>query len=307
MYLCLHRSNYATTSDLALLAHRLDALESSLIKSGSLMPADLEQVLKNSRATLSGGENVEPALSLLVPPVQNDAPSGLIPPSLNREVSIDDTEGAALTLEHLAFGRSRMEGGHAVPHFGPGVVSTAAKHVPNNDYHRARKSMTEGTEPMRSDSNSSGVRRPTPVGLDGRISDMQLEERDARVDALLDLIGPTDVFDLLYKKTDVVLRVLTKALPSRERGGLLVRAVSTAEIARGAAECMPVVSGKGRLATSMSAFSCPPIRHTDAVVGLHVPTFMRQCNDLWSMPTEMVVHELALPFIALYFTTCAVS
>lgn len=51
-------------------------------------------------------------------------------------------------------------------------------------------------------------------------------ERGARIEALLDLLGPTDVFDLFYRRTDVALRALTRVLPSRERGELLVNAVS---------------------------------------------------------------------------------
>jgi hypothetical protein len=47
-----------------------------------------------------------------------------------------------------------------------------------------------------------------------------------RIDALLDLIGPTDVFDLFYRRTEVALRALTKVLPTRERGEMLVKAVS---------------------------------------------------------------------------------
>ena len=40
---------------------------------------------------------------------------------------------------------------------------------------------------------------------------------------------------------------------------------------------------------------------------LHVPTFLRQCQDLWELPRETVVYEIALPFVGLYFTVCCVS
>jgi hypothetical protein len=43
---------------------------------------------------------------------------------------------------------------------------------------------------------------------------------------LLEVLGPTDVFDMLYRQTDVVLHALTKVLPTRERGEILVRALS---------------------------------------------------------------------------------
>jgi hypothetical protein len=41
-------------------------------------------------------------------------------------------------------------------------------------------------------------------------------------------------------------------------------------------------------------------------VGLHIPTFLRQCADLWALPQDAVVHEIALPFVGLYFTVCTV-
>jgi len=140
---------------------------------------------------------------------------------------VDDTEGAALTLEYLAFGRSRVEGSHSLPHFGGRLPSTVSKHAPNNDYHLTRTGVA--ISPTTADLVTGGsmevIRRPSGAGADGRPSIMPPDERDARVDALLDLIGPTDVFDLFYKRTDVALRALTKVLPSRERGELLVRAV----------------------------------------------------------------------------------
>jgi hypothetical protein len=51
-----------------------------------------------------------------------------------------------------------------------------------------------------------------------------------RIDALLDLIGPTDVFQLFYRQSDVGLRALTKMLPGTDRGELLVKNVSFHEI-----------------------------------------------------------------------------
>jgi hypothetical protein len=40
---------------------------------------------------------------------------------------------------------------------------------------------------------------------------------------------------------------------------------------------------------------------------MHIPTFLKQCNDIWSLPSDMVVHEIALPFLAIYLTVCTVS
>ena len=57
-------------------------------------------------------------------------------------------------------------------------------------------------------------------------SELSPEEKGKKMDELLDLIGPTEVFDLFYRKTDLAMRALTRVLPSRERGELVVRAVS---------------------------------------------------------------------------------
>jgi hypothetical protein len=43
------------------------------------------------------------------------------------------------------------------------------------------------------------------------------------------------------------------------------------------------------------------------LLGFHIPTFLRQCADLWALPHELVVQEIALPFVGLYFTVCTVS
>ena len=42
------------------------------------------------------------------------------------------------------------------------------------------------------------------------------------------------------------------------------------------------------------------------VIGLHIPTFMRQCNDLWAIPRDEVVNKIALPFLGLYLAVCTV-
>jgi hypothetical protein len=42
-------------------------------------------------------------------------------------------------------------------------------------------------------------------------------------------------------------------------------------------------------------------------IGLHIPTFLRSCEDLWALPVENVVYEISLPFLALYLVVCTVS
>ncbi|ORY21258.1 hypothetical protein BCR39DRAFT_569954 [Naematelia encephala] len=274
-------SNYASTADLAHLAHRLDALESSLLKSGALLPADLEQYLKNTRTHLTDIQDSEVAGR----PVATARDKKTLTQIDNEEV--DDTEGAALTLEHLAFGRSRVDGSHSLPHFGARMPSTVSRLAPNNDYHlnRGSFSLQAGPSPGSAPGRES-PHEPMRKSSLNQLNDFRLlgsnygetlspEERGARIDALLDLLGPLDVFDLFYRKTDVAMRALTKVLPSRERGELLVNAY------------LDRVDWLHRC--------------------LHVPTFMRQCNDLWALPTDLVVHEISLPFVALYFTVCTLG
>lgn len=289
-------STYATNADLANVAHRLDALEAALIKKGSLTAAEIDSFLKTFRhggtsfegpdahehhpperkpseifdtAALGGPRGPEPP----VRPEPRPLMGGGGPPAGADASDMDDTEGAALTLEHLAFGRSRAEGSHALPHFGSrGFQSSMSRGVANNNYHLARssslarpgsaspagssspadtrKASMSFQGPARSGSitdlataAASAGRAPARTGslseigtLDRKGSAVQQqqrygvelsdEERRIRIDALLDLIGPTDVFDMFYRKTDVAMLATTKVLPSREKGEILVRTVS---------------------------------------------------------------------------------
>ena len=179
-------------------------------------------------------------------------------------VDMDEAEGAALTLEHLAFGRSRVDGAHAIPHFGARAQSSVGRHVGNNNYHLARSSFSHGQSGTKDPGSGSPISSPevrrksslnissVPGGQGERSSpnraalipgakrdkarqqstsygeQISAEEKQLRIDALLDLIGPTDVFELFYRKTDVALRAFTKVLPSTETGKLLVKTVCEA-------------------------------------------------------------------------------
>ncbi|GMK56923.1 hypothetical protein CspeluHIS016_0307630 [Cutaneotrichosporon spelunceum] len=241
-------SNYATTQDLANLAHRVDALEAALVKSGSIVPADLENILSQVRTK-----------------VQTTQSAGR-PDSARASVGVDDdddnvsdTEGAALTLEHLAFGRSRVDGSHSLPVLGGRKESTISK-APGQGYHLARSGLSAGEGELQ------------PVGASAASYDLQPvrsdEERRARALALSETMAPMDVFDMCYKRTDIILNALTRVLPSKERGELLVNVF------------LLRVDWLHRV--------------------LHVPTFLSQCRDLWSLPQERVVYEISMPFLAIY-------
>jgi hypothetical protein len=275
----IYRSFAASSADLAVIAHRLDALEAALVKSGSLRPGEVDSLLKQFRADQTQMASVKSGASTSHPESSTKVTNGKR--KLEEDaVDMDEAEGAALTLEHLAFGRSRVDGAHAIPHFGARAQSSVGRAVGNNNYHLARSSFSHGQSgakdpgsgsPMsspevrrKSSLNISSVpgmpgmpgvhgERPPPnkaAGLSGSKGagagagagasagektrqqsvtsygeQLSAEERQVRIDALLDLIGPTDVFELFYRKTDVALRAFTKVLPSTEIGKLLVKTV----------------------------------------------------------------------------------
>lgn len=212
------RSNYATTQDLANLAHRVDALEAALLKAGSLVPADLERSLTQIRSKVIATPAPEIPAPMPNPPMGNQVMD-------DDGENVSDTEGAALTLEHLAFGRSRVDGSHSLPHFRDRRVSSVMRPAPGHGYHLTRTGLAAGESPSSAHMNG-GIFSPS---LQARKSfDLQTpstdEERAVRMLALADSMNPGDVFDMYFKKTDIILHALTRVLPSKERGELLVNA-----------------------------------------------------------------------------------
>nr|ODN88678.1 nuclear protein [Cryptococcus depauperatus CBS 7841] len=258
---CPKLGHYASASDIAIVNHRLDALEASLLKSGALRKADFDYFLK------SRSESDSTAAAALRRKAKHD------------DNVVDDTEGAALTLEHLAFGRSRADGSHAIPHFAA-RLSSVSRPAPNNDYHLAKSSFpiypsSPGYNP--GSASSTGHKMDTNLSTPEEKGKpiLSQEERQQKIEQLLDILGPLGVFDLFFRKTDLAMVALTKLLPFRQRGELLVNAYL--EKVEWLHRCM------------------------------HVPTFLRQCNDLHSLPPDRVTQEIALPFIALYFTVCTLG
>jgi len=135
--------------------------------------------------------------------------------------NVSDTEGAALTLEHLAFGRSRVDGSHSLPHFRDRRVSSVMKPAPGHGYHLARTGLAAGEPP----SSNGGLYSPQNkvAGFDFTAPG-NAEERHARMLALADSMNPGDVFDMYFKKTDIILNALTRVLPDQKRGEILVNA-----------------------------------------------------------------------------------
>lgn len=178
----------------------------------------------------------------------------------------DDTEDAALTIEHLTFGRSRVAGGHSIPYFGARHPSSVGRKEPNNDYHLARTAHSSPSgrdapplhphlgpssgspshvlpiptkrssltvevksEREREREREQQILQPneTTKQLGRRFMDtLSYEERMARMDALLDIMEPTDLIDMFWRRTDVGYRYLMKIFPDPEKGRFLVNAVS---------------------------------------------------------------------------------
>lgn len=43
------------------------------------------------------------------------------------------------------------------------------------------------------------------------------------------------------------------------------------------------------------------------ITGLHVPSFLQQCEEFWNTPLERVFTDVYMPFIGLYCIVCCVS
>lgn len=166
---------------------------------------------------------LQPTPTYGVPVIPKEAPP------LTEEETVDDTEGAALTLEHLAFGRSRVDGGHSLPHFGARYPSTVGRSAPNHSYHLAKSANNHSPAVgmMISPGAHDVTIRHGGKSSGAKSSPLSNEERNKYAEQLLDLLGPMDVFDMFYRKTEVMVRAVTKVLPSKERGEILVKAVSS--------------------------------------------------------------------------------
>lgn len=273
---------------MANLAHRLDALEAALVKAGTIVPSDLEQVLTQIQANVATTPVLEQSQSH-----SNVAnPSMASNPAMGNTANEDDgdnvsdTEGAALTLEHLAFGRARVDGAHSIASFSTRKVSSVSKQAAGQGYHLAQ--VSSGTEHDSFTSPLSLARRSFSFS-DGK--SMNPSEHQARILALAEALSPMDVFEMYTRKTDVVLNALTRVLPTHERGELLVNAF------------LNKVDWLHRRKSSKITARCKLL----TLSVFHTPTLLSQCRDLWSLPRERVVQEISMPFMAVYFVVITVS
>jgi hypothetical protein len=265
LHVLISSTHHATTAELATVAHRLDALEAALIKNRCILPADIDNYMKStlsmyttedpSSTTRRRDTTIAPAVAAAVagPSQGGGAPELDSGHNIDPKVD-DDTEDAALTIEHLTFGRSRVVGGHSMAYFGASHPSSIGRREPNNDYHLARTSHSSpighasalhahsnirggsgspghrpGQQPRKSSLNvqlKSIKSEPTNLPTKRFADTLSHEEKMARMDALLDIMEPTDLIDMFWKKTDVAMRYLMMIFPDPEKGRFLVNAVS---------------------------------------------------------------------------------
>jgi hypothetical protein len=277
-----------------------------LIKNKTLTAADLDHFLRsmgsytgmNIASTGNTNANPDSTTNIAVSTSQNEqnpADDELVefkPPQHGFEPDLpgkrsNATEDAALTLEQIAFGRSRaIGGGHNIPFFGNQHGSNAGRQLSHTDYHLAnvapgrsnsfshsspgaspglphqgqpaRKSSLNVFEPRaeigmtssapssrpgsRSKEHEQGAIKAQPMipsasnGHSGAgvgfghhkrfVDSLSHEEKMARMDALLDLMDPTDLIDLFWTKTNVGWRYLIKVMPTADRAKFCVYAVS---------------------------------------------------------------------------------
>jgi len=269
LHMLIGRTHHATTAELATVAHRLDALEAALIKNRCILPADIDNYMKStlsmytsedpSSSTRRRDTTVPSSGAIAGPSQHGGAPELDSGHNIDPKVD-DDTEDAALTIEHLTFGRSRVVGGHSMAYFGATHPSSIGRREPNNDYHLARTSHSSpighasalhahsnvrggsgspgsrpgpgpGQQPRKSSLNVQlntikSEREPTNLPTKRFADTLSHEEKMARMDALLDIMEPTDLIDMFWKKTDVAMRYLMMIFPDPEKGRFLVNAVS---------------------------------------------------------------------------------
>ncbi|KAJ9094899.1 hypothetical protein QFC19_007755 [Naganishia cerealis] len=304
----------ASAQEVMHLQQRLAALETILSEAGLMSHGDVENLM-GTRGKLPLGPSGLAGSTL--------AATLAAGPELDLE---SDTEGAALTLEHLAFGQRKVEqtgpGPNAYGPTYPRPLSESSKTTlrarsnsnmgmgSNADNRLERGSSTDNTRALETrpvdflafgagNALGIGMHRDSGVGhsamadaipqsmissTTGGISANLLPSKPLNLkqhlykpinSAVLNALEPTEVFSLFYQRSDIFVKALLAVLPDRRRGEILVR------------NYLERVEWQHRC--------------------LHVPTFLRQCNELWNTPLAHVVHEVYTPFLSLYIIICCLG
>ncbi len=283
----------ASSQDLLQVQYRLAALESVLAQAGILPAGALDEMLggKGKLSFMNAGGVIGPETVVDSEGIQNrlrKIARGVGMADDDDEES--DTEGAALTLEHLAFGRRRTQNPATVPH----AVGYIPDDGQNNVGPATGVTYFPGTGGKSIKVEDSG---PNAHGFQGRLgSVLDPSNRTDRVPeelmpnrplklygevhgpvmtTALDALEPGEVFSIFYQRSDVFVKALLSVMPDRRRGELLVK--TYIERVEWVHRC------------------------------LHVPTFLHQCQELWDTPLEYVVPNVYTPFLSLYMIVLCVS
>jgi hypothetical protein len=353
---CFHRTGCASTTDFMALQHRLSVLESLLAESGIIAPGTLDDLVANpqtkAKPKSSQHTHTHIGTSLTaagVPKLENGLKTGgssghthgyapLSSSDRHRDLDIDsDTEGAALTLEHLAFGQRKTEQQQPPGHIGQASSGNnlASQFIPQSGGDVARRTSVSGSNNnnredvaemeralrasfsgstagfiaandlamMRGtngeDLNGSGSSGVKDGRAPGQVQISRNKASSSKVNsAILDSLDPTEVFSLFYQRSDVYVRALLSVVPDRRRGELLVK--QYLERVEWLHRCeLSDIMIASRLANLIGCI----LQRT----GLHVPTFLKQCQEMWDTPPEDIVQEVYTPFLSLYLTILCVS
>jgi len=235
------------------------ALESILSQAGILAPGQLENILGGKgKLTLVSLDHTLPNGSYRTStsgPVNNPADTSA--DAGDGQEAESDTEGAALTLEHLAFGRRKQEQGAGSSHSthtnaGPGSMlrrnvsenngvgpadlsfemGDSLRGQANNPFGRPGASSLVSRDPTEvyPHSMTFSVLPPgttaagVPANLLPQLPMLLKENMSGPVRSeVLDALNPMEVFSVFYQRNDVFVKALLSALPDRSKGELLFR------------------------------------------------------------------------------------
>ena len=142
-----------------------------------------------------------------------------------------DTEGAAMTLEHLAFGRGRADSSQTIP-------------LDQSHLHSAKPSaFANGTfpavYPRRLENDAAGTAFYTPsnkpsvngsLGSSGDGGPNRVDAVQGNAKKVLEALEPTEIFSMFYQRSDVFVRALLSVMPSSDKGEILVRTVGFSSV-----------------------------------------------------------------------------
>jgi hypothetical protein len=270
----MNSTGCASMNDLTALQYRLSVLETLLAESGIISPGTIDDLIANIQSKPKPATNqpvVGTSLTAAgVPKVDSSAGGPTQGGALaygastdrQRDAEVDsDTEGAALTLEHLAFGQRKTE--QQAPALLSGrslsgtvqsaMITSPVKMSGGSGSGRRDSGMAEDHVDLKlNGSKKAGYRTSMDAtGTGFNVASTSLNRglthnnmsksgrgqayhnasdqfSSAKMSGLvtstiLDSMDPAEVFSIFYQRSDVYVRALLSVIPTREQGELLVK------------------------------------------------------------------------------------